>query len=110
MRYNKNTYTLTFSIRMAEGRLKPIPSKDGVIPEEYAIALEPEAAEATGLKIDRCALSVEETWSAEDGGVWKYTAETLVPTSGEQVKLVTVTYENGNPIFTPIDPVQSPNG
>lgn len=86
VRYGKNTYALVFNIRAAKGRKKPVPDSDGIIEGEYKVALQPEDPDTPGLMIEKAKLSIEDTWSSADGGMWAYTADALKPEAGDQVK------------------------
>lgn len=79
VKYGKNTYALTFNIRAAKDRKRPIDDTDGVITDGYAIALQPEAADAPGFVMEASTASVEDSFSAAEGGVWAYTFDALVP-------------------------------
>lgn len=79
VKYGKNTYALTFNIRAAKDRVRPIDDEDGVISTGYAIALQPEAADAPGFVMEASTASVEDSFSSADGGVWAYTFDALVP-------------------------------
>ena len=101
VRYGKNTYALAFNIRAAKGRKKPVPDSDGIIEGEYKVALQPEDPEAPGLMIDKAKLSIEDTWTSADGGMWNYTADALKPDAGDQVKWgKVVVSEEGAVTFT----------
>lgn len=80
VKYNRNTYALEFTIRAAEGRTKLAEDNDGVIAGEYAIRLQPEDPDVTGIAIDRGTLSFEPSYTSEDGVLWKYTLDALIPT------------------------------
>lgn len=86
VRFGKNTYALELSIRQAKGRKKPIADEDGVIMKNYKVALMPEDSDTEGFMIDKSSPSVEDTWSAADGGTWKYTFDALKAEEGNQVK------------------------
>nr|WP_302831800.1 hypothetical protein [uncultured Bacteroides sp.] len=86
VKYNANTYAMEFEIRIGEGRDKPVEDVDGVIEGEYAVKLQPEEKNLKGVVIDRCVLSAEDTWDAENGTKIKYTVDVLKPASGNQVK------------------------
>lgn len=86
VKYNANTYAMEFEIRMGEGREKPVEDVDGIIEGEYAVKLQPEEKTLKGVIIDRCVLSAEDTWDAENGTKIKYTVDVLKPASGNQVK------------------------
>lgn len=107
VKYSKNTYALTLNIRQAKNRQKPIHDNDGVIMHNYEVILQPEDAEIEGFKIDKAAVSVEDTWTSADGGVWIYTFDALKADSGDQVKwgLVTASGEGDSltVTFNPTD-------
>jgi len=80
VKYMRNTYALEFSIRAAEGRAKLAEDDEGVISGEYALKLQPEDPDVTGIAIDRGTLSFEPSYTAEDGVLWKYVLDALIPT------------------------------
>lgn len=87
VKYGNNTYALTFNIRAAKDRERPIDDVDGVIASNYAIALRPEDPKVQGFVIENATASVEDNFSAADGGVWAYTFDALVPSnSGFETK------------------------
>lgn len=101
VRYGKNTYALAFNIRAAKNRKKPVPDSDGIIDGEYKVALQPEDPDTPGLMIEKAKLSIEDTWSSADGGLWAYTADALKPENGKQVKWGKVAVSNtGTVTFT----------
>ena len=85
VKYSKNSYSLKFSIRQAKGRSKPIADVDGIIEGNYSVTLTPEDADNGGFTLNKCTVSVEDTWSAEEGGMWTYTFDALKPESGPQI-------------------------
>ncbi len=91
IKYNKNTYSLEFELYAKKGRSKPVVDDDGVVAGNYALRLQPEDKTVEGIVIPVGALSVEDTWSAEDGGKWKYTLDALEPASGNQILWQVVT-------------------
>lgn len=97
VKYSKNTYALTFNIRGAKGRSKPINDADGVIGNNFEVILQPEDKTNEGFWIEKSSVSVEDTWSAADGTIWAYTFDALKPDAGDQVKwgVVTVTESEG---------------
>lgn len=107
VKYSKNTYALTLNIRQAKGRTKPIYDEDGVIKANYQVVLLPEDETLEGFSLDKSSVSVEDTWSAADGGVWAYTFDALKPAAGDQVKWgtisVTGTGDNITVTFTATD-------
>lgn len=81
-RRGKNRYTFTFALFRKRGDDKPIEDVDGVITKEYAIRLRPEDATLTGWQMNRCKVSIAESWTSADGTLWTYTFRGLKPASG----------------------------
>lgn len=84
VKYGKNTYALTFNIRATKGRKRPISDEDGVVAHNYAIALQPEDPEVQGFCMKKATVSVEDTFSTADGGVWAYTFDALKASSSDK--------------------------
>ena len=93
VKYKKNTYQLTFSIRKAQGRAQPFANTDGVVKDEYSILLMPEDPTTDGFYIERASANVQDTFTTADGAIWQITMDALSPTKGNTVKwgLVSVT-------------------
>lgn len=77
VKYTKNTYALELEIRATKGRKQPMSDDDGVISHNYAVALQPEDPSCPGFCFLKSAPSLEDTFSASDGGSWKYTFDAL---------------------------------
>lgn len=77
VKYGKNTYALAINIRAAKGRKRPISDNDGVVQHNYALALQPEDPEVQGFCMEKTTVSVEDTFTSADGGVWAYTFDAL---------------------------------
>lgn len=103
VRYSKNTYTLALNIRNVAGRKPPMTDNDGLIPDPYAVMLQPENPVAPGFLIDNSTASVEDTFTAADGAAWNYSYDALKPDDGSnQIKWGTVAVgSDGTPVFTP---------
>jgi hypothetical protein len=86
VRYDKSKYSLTFQLFAKRGSVRPISDVDGVITDHYAIRLTPEDPTLPGFIMEKCSVSVLTTWSAEDGELWQYTFDGLVPASGNILK------------------------
>lgn len=107
VKYSKNTYALTFNIRAMEGRKQPIPSDDGVIADLYAVAVQPENPKSQGFAFLKAAASVEDSFTAEDGGIWAYTFDALKKDkSSKQIYwgVVSITETGGAITKVEIDP------
>jgi len=90
VRYNKNAYALAYSIRAAKGRKRPFTDEDGLITDNYAVAVVPEDPTCIGLMIDKSRVSVEDGFSTDEGGIWTYTHDALKPASGKMCKWGTI--------------------
>lgn len=92
IKYNKNTYSLEFEVRAVKGRDKIAEDVDGVIEGEYKLLLQPEDATVEGIQIDRGILSMEPSYTTEDGTKWKYTMDALIPSDeSNSVKFEVIT-------------------
>lgn len=98
VKYSKNTYALNLSIRAAKGRQRPISDEDGVVAHNYAVVLQPEDPKVQGFAIEKSTASVEDSFSASEGGVWAYAFDALKPATGRQVKwgVINVTESGGS--------------
>lgn len=90
--YNKNTYIVEFEIYATKGATKPVDDVDGVVLDQYAVFVQPEDPLVEGIKVEKSALSVEESYNAEIGKKWKYTADVLPPATGNSVKHEVITF------------------
>ncbi len=86
IRYTKNTYTLDFELYLAKGTSLPIAHEDGVINDEYAVRLTPEDASIPGFMFNKARVSVEHSWTSEDGELVKYSFDALKPTAGNMLQ------------------------
>ena len=84
VKYKKSKSQLKFNIRRAKGRTFPLTIKGGVCPGEHALILEPEETGAPGFTIARSIITVDETFTAEDGAIWEVTVDPLEPTDGSE--------------------------
>lgn len=84
VKYGKNTYALMFNIRAAKGRKRPISDDDGVVAHNYAVAVQPEDPEVQGFCMEKTTVSVEDTFTSADGGVWAYTFDALKPATDKK--------------------------
>lgn len=89
VRYNKNRYTFTLALFIKKGDSKPIVDDDGVVTNNYAVRLTPEDPQAQGFLLPKCSVSVQESWTSADGGLWTYTFSALKPASGTMLQRYT---------------------
>lgn len=79
-RYKASTFSLSFELFVKKGaETKPIQDADGVIKQNYAVRLTPEDPTCQGFIFNNASVTLEETYSAEDGSRWKYTFDALKP-------------------------------
>ena len=90
-KYKASSYELVFDLFVKKGDTRPIADVDGVISGDYTIRLTPEDDATEGFIIDVATLSVEESWTAADGKILKYTASAKKPASGAMLKPYTKT-------------------
>lgn len=100
VRYSKNNYALVFSVRKATGREAPINDDEGIVTDNYSVALQPEDPAAHGFIIDKAEVSVEDTFNAADGAAWLYTFDALKPASGKKVKWGTISVSGSGDSLT----------
>jgi len=86
VRYGKNKYTFEMDVFVKKGDSKPIEDDNGVISGNYALRLTPEDAECEGFMMENCTVSCEESYSAADGKIWKYTFDGKKPATGNILK------------------------
>ena len=91
VKYKRNTYVFEFTLRLGSDREKPFEDEDGVISGEYTILLQPEDPTVDGIRIDKCVISLEDSYSAAEGIMLKYSADVLKPAKGNQVKYEVIT-------------------
>lgn len=77
VKYGKNTYALALNIRAAKGRKRPVSDREGVVAHNYAVVVQPEDTEVQGFCMEKTTVSVEDTFTSADGGVWAYTFDAL---------------------------------
>ena len=93
-----NKYELVYQLRAAASRTENIVHVDGVVSDEYAVAVVPEDATAKGIMIDRSAVNVlDNQFTSDNGLVDEYHFNGLKPDSGNIVKrgVITVTAVSG---------------
>jgi len=86
VRKNVNSSVFECEIFVKKGATKPIADADGVILTNHTLRLTPEDVTLEGFIMDYTSVSVVETWSSQDGKIWKYTFEGLKPTTGNILK------------------------
>lgn len=85
-RTGKTKYTFEWDNFVKKGGTRPFTDDDGVIAGEHALRLTPEDDTCEGIQIDRCTISVQESFSSAEGKLLHYVAKVLKPASGKSVK------------------------
>jgi len=97
VRYELNKYLFELEIFVKKGDSKPIDDTDGLIASNYAVRLTPEDEACEGFILENCVVTVEESYAAADGKVWKYSFDAIKPASGNILKA----YTANNLVITP---------
>lgn len=85
-RQEKSTFALEFElfVKKPTGNTTtadlPIADIDGVITDNYSLVLIPEDTNCIGIRMDKCSVAAEKSYSSEDGIKVKYTFTALIPT------------------------------
>lgn len=94
-KYLRSKYALQYNIRALKGRTKPIKDNDGVVTKNYALLLQPEDPQCSGILIQLSNVNVQNTFTAAEGKGWLFTHDALLlEDETNQVKdgVVTITY------------------
>lgn len=90
IKYQRNTYQLEFEMYCGNddgsNRQLPFNHTDGVVDGEWVVLVQPENPAVEGARIDRCILSVEDSYDTQNGAKWKVVADILRPAEGNSVK------------------------
>lgn len=100
VKFNKNTYALSIQVRIGieNGttiRKKPIADSDGVVEGDYELWLQPENPKGLGMHMQSCNISVEDTYTAEDGILLTYTFDAVKAEGHDQIEWGTVEITGG---------------
>lgn len=97
VKYNRNNYALSYRIRAAKDRVKPIADNGGIINDNYEVAVQPEDPAVQGFMLSSTRVSIEDGFSTDEGGYWTYTHDALKPDGDEpMIKWGVVTIDGSN--------------
>lgn len=87
IRYDKNSFTLEFSVRFAAGRTMPLEDKssDGSVAGTYKVVVTSGDTGAPSMTMQEATCRYEDEYSADDGARRHYFFESIVPASGDQI-------------------------
>lgn len=97
VKYKRSTYAVAFNIRKGkipggtEIRKLPFHSIDGYVEKHFALLLQPEDPTCEGFFIGDATVSIDDTYTAADGGMWQVTMDALRAEKGDTVKWGVVT-------------------
>ena len=94
VKYKRSTYSVSFNIRKGkipntnpvQNRKLPFHSIDGYVEKHFALMLQPEDPTCEGFYIGDATVSVDDTYTAADGGMWQVTMDALRADKGDTVK------------------------
>lgn len=82
-RRKANKYVFTCEIFVQKGKEKPgITDTNGIILDNYSLRLTPEDETCEGFILDKCNVTVAESWTAADGKLLRYTFNGIKPADG----------------------------
>jgi hypothetical protein len=81
-RRKRNKYKFSLELFVKKGDTRPITDEDGVIADNYSIRLTPEDEACEGFLLDKCNVTVSETWNAANGKRLRYTFDAIKPATG----------------------------
>jgi len=85
-KYDKSKYSFVCELYAKKGKTKPIEDNDGIVLTNYAVRLTPEDPTTEGWMMEKTNVSVVDKWTSQDGKLWEYTFEGLVPPTGKILK------------------------
>lgn len=81
-----NSYLAKYQLRVAESKNSNITHKNGVVDEEYSLAIVPKNKAAIGIIIDRASVNVlDNTFNSKEGIVDEYCYTALEPADGSEM-------------------------
>ena len=84
VRYDRNTYTLEFSVRFAAGRTMPFEDKshDGKVTGTYKFEIKGEDTTSPTMRMKEANVRYEDELTADDGARRHYFCESIIPEGG----------------------------
>lgn len=87
VRYDRNTFTLEFAVRFAQGRTMPFEDKssDGTVTGTYKFVVKGQDAGSPSMTMQEAYVRYEDEMTADDGARRHYYCESIIPASGDQI-------------------------
>lgn len=103
IKYKRGTFSFSCNIRKGKSpgssnaRKLPFPTIDGYVNNQYSLLLQPEDPTCEGFYIEYGTVSVDESYSSSDGGMWLIQIDAIKPSYGDTVKWgIVKTTESGD--------------
>lgn len=93
VKYKDGKFAVVYNIRKKKGRAVPIANKNGVASHHYAFCLMPEDNTNLGFYVENSSVTVDDTFTADDGAIWAIQHDAIAAASGNTVKWGTVAIE-----------------
>jgi len=93
VKYKASKYAVVYNIRKVKNRAVPIPHTNGVASHHYAFCLMPEDNTNLGFYVENSSVTVDDTFTADDGAIWAIQHDAIAAASGNTVKWGTVAIE-----------------
>ena len=87
VRYDRNTFTLEFSVRFAQGRTMPFEDKssDGSVTGTYKFVVTGQDTGSPTMTMNEATVRYEDELSADNGALRHYYCDSIIPASGDQI-------------------------
>ena len=91
IKYKRSTYSVAFNIRKGKakaGQVRKLPFKaiDGRVEHKFSVLLQPEDPTCEGFYIENVAVTIDDTYSSADGGMWQIQMDAIKASTGDTVK------------------------
>lgn len=106
VKYKDGKYAVLYNIRKKKSRAVPIPNKNGVASHHYAFCLMPEDKTNLGFYVENSSVTVDDTFTADDGAIWAINHDAIAAASGNTVKWGTVDIAENKLTFTETQPAE----
>lgn len=100
VKFKASTYAIAYNIRKLKGRAVPIANTDGVVSKHYGLTLMPEDPTNIGFYVPDTTVSIDDSFSSQEGAIWQIQHDAITASSGNSVKWGTVSVTEGKLSFT----------
>ena len=100
VKFKASTYEIVYNIRKLKGRTVPIANTDGVVSKHYALAVMPEDPTNIGFYVPDTTVSIDDSFTSQDGAIWQIQHDAITAASGNTVKWGTLSIVESKLKFT----------